>query len=248
MINLDNITKIFHSSKGVDFRALNGVSLEIKRGEIIGIVGKSGAGKSTLIRTINALEKPDSGRVLVSGQDVTALKGEALRRLRKNIGMIFQGFNLLASRTVRQNVAFPLELSGLSKNEIEVKVDQLLREVELWEKRDAYPGQLSGGQKQRVAIARALASDPEILLSDEATSALDPETTQSILKLLLKLRDLHGLTIVMISHQHDIMRQICDRIALIENGELQAVLDNVPQRSVNPEEIKNVIIPAEVSA
>lgn len=248
MIILDNITKTFRSSKGVDFRALNGVSLEIKRGEIIGIVGKSGAGKSTLIRTINALEKPDSGRVLVSGQDVTALRGEALRRLRKNIGMIFQGFNLLASRTVRQNVAFPLELSGLSKNEIEVKVDQLLREVELWEKRDAYPGQLSGGQKQRVAIARALASDPEILLSDEATSALDPETTQSILKLLLKLRDLHGLTIVMISHQHDIMRQICDRIALIENGELQAVLDNVPQRSVNPEEIKNVIIPAEVSA
>jgi D-methionine transport system ATP-binding protein len=185
---------------------------------------------------------------LVSGQDVTALKGEALRRLRKNIGMIFQGFNLLASRTVFQNVAFPLELSGLSRNEIEVKVDQLLREVELWEKRDAYPGQLSGGQKQRVAIARALASDPEILLSDEATSALDPETTQSILRLLLKLRDLHGLTIVMISHQHDIMRQICDRIALIENGELQAVLVNVPQRSVNPEEIKNVIIPAEVSA
>lgn len=238
MIILENVTKTFRSPKGDVFSALNGVSLEINRGEIVGIVGKSGAGKSTLIRTINGLEKPASGRVLVGGKDVTLMKGEALRGLRRNIGMIFQGFNLLASRTVRQNVAFPLELSGLSKAETEVKVDQLLREVELWEKRDVYPGQLSGGQKQRVAIARALASDPEILLSDEATSALDPETTQSILKLLLKLRDLHGLTIVMISHQHDIMRQVCDRIALIENGVLQSVLVNEPQKSVNaPEEM-----------
>jgi len=223
MIKFQNITKKFRQANGADFQALSNISLEIEKGEIFGIVGKSGAGKSTLIRIINGLEKPDRGEVLVGSADITAMTLQALRKQRRNIGMIFQGFNLLSSRSVRDNIAFPLEIDGVDKAEIELRVDELLREVELWDKRDAYPGQLSGGQKQRVAIARALASNPEILLSDEATSALDPETTQSILKLLLKLRAQRGLTIVMISHQHDIMHQVCDRIATIENGEITGV-------------------------
>lgn len=223
MIKFQNISKKFRQSNGADFQALSHISLEIQKGEIFGIVGKSGAGKSTLIRTINGLERVDQGQVLVGGADITTLNLHALRQQRRNIGMIFQGFNLLSSRTVRENVAFPLEIDGVDKAEVERRVEELLKEVELWEKRDAYPGQLSGGQKQRVAIARALASNPEILLSDEATSALDPETTQSILKLLLKLRAQRGLTIVMISHQHDLMHQVCDRIATIENGEITGV-------------------------
>lgn len=223
MIKIQNITKKFRQANGADFQALSQISLEIEKGEIFGIVGKSGAGKSTLIRTINGLERPDRGEVLINGADMTRMTLQALRKQRRNIGMIFQGFNLLNSRTVRGNVAFPLEIDGVDKAEIERRVEGLLKEVELWEKRDSYPGQLSGGQKQRVAIARALASNPEILLSDEATSALDPETTQSILKLLLKLREQRGLTIVMISHQHDIMHQVCDRIATIEHGEITGI-------------------------
>lgn len=223
MIKIENISKTFKQSDGANFQALNKITLDIEQGEIFGIVGKSGAGKSTLIRVINGLARPDQGRVLIDGSDVTQLTPEALRKARRNIGMIFQSFNLLSSKSVRQNVAFPLEISGLDKAEIENRVDQLLKEVGLWEKREAYPGQLSGGQKQRVAIARALASNPEILLSDEATSALDPETAQSILKLLLRLRDQRQLTIVMISHQHDLMHQVCDRIATIENGEITSV-------------------------
>ena len=230
MIKIQNISKLFRQASSADFQALKHVSLEIEQGEIFGIVGRSGAGKSTLLRTINGLERPDQGQVLVGGADITRMTLQALRKQRRNIGMIFQGFNLLSSRTVRGNVAFPLEIDGVDKAEIERRVEALLKEVELWDKRNAYPGQLSGGQKQRVAIARALASNPEILLSDEATSALDPETTQAILKLLLKLRDQRGLTIVMISHQHDIMHQVCDRIATIENGEITGIKKMTPFR------------------
>ncbi len=219
MITLQQVSKTFQSKAGaVD--AVREVTLEINQGEIFGIIGFSGAGKSTLIRCMNLLERPTTGKVIVDRQDITALKQKELREVRRGIGMIFQHFNLLRSRTVSQNIAFPLKKSTLSKGEKEKKISALLELVGLSDKRDAYPSQLSGGQKQRVAIARALANEPKVLLCDEATSALDPQTTKSILKLLKKLNETMGITIVLITHEMAVVKEICDRVAIMQNGQL----------------------------
>ncbi len=215
MIHLRDVSKTYPAS---DAAALDGVSLEIPAGGVFGVIGQSGAGKSTLIRLINALERPTSGRVEVDGIDVAGLSAAELRALRRRIGMIFQNFGLLSSRTVAANVAFPLVLAGVAKATRECKVAALLDRVGLSDHAAKYPAQLSGGQKQRVGIARALATDPDILLCDEATSALDPETTRSVLTLLRDLnRDL-GLTIVLITHEMDVVRYVCDRVAVLERG------------------------------
>ena len=219
MIELQHIDKIYHTSSG-DLHALKDINLTINEGEIFGIIGLSGAGKSTLVRCINMLEKPTSGKVMVDGQEMTALGEEQLRKARQNIGMIFQHFNLLSSRTVFGNIAFPLEIQGLDKAAIQKKVEPLLDLVGLKDRADHYPSQLSGGQKQRVGIARALASDPKVLLCDEATSALDPQTTESILNLLRDINKRLHITIVMITHQMNVVKEICDRVAVIENGEI----------------------------
>ena len=219
MIWLKNINKIY-TSKTNTVEALKNVNLHIKAGEIFGIIGNSGAGKSTLIRCINLLEKPTSGEVIVNGKNLTRLSPRELRKSREKIGMIFQNFNLMKNRTVFENVAYPLKRKGFSKNEIEKKVLDLLRLVELNDKIKVYPSQLSGGQKQRVGIARALANDPEVLLCDEATSALDPQTTQSILKLLKGINENLKLTIVVITHQMEVVKEICQRVAVIDSGEI----------------------------
>jgi len=217
MIELQGLSQRFPSGSG-EVYALRDVSLNIAAGEIFGIIGRSGAGKSTLVRAINLLNRPSAGRVIVDGQDLTSLDNGALRLARREIGMIFQHFNLLSSRTVYDNVALPLELAGKSKREIAETVLPLLDLVGLSTLRDRYPAQISGGQKQRVGIARALASKPKVLLSDEATSALDPETTRSILDLLRKINRELGLTIVMITHQMEVIKQVCDRVAVLEAG------------------------------
>lgn len=217
MIKLSGIEKTYQGSAG-SVHALKGISIEVGSGEIFGVIGKSGAGKSTLIRCINMLEKPTAGKVVVDGQDLTVLSEKDLREARKKIGMIFQHFNLLSSRTVYDNIAFPLELAGWDKQKIEAAVLPLLELVGLSDKRHQFPSQLSGGQKQRVGIARALASEPKVLLCDEATSALDPQTTQSILELLKDINQKLGLTIVLITHEMQVIKQICDRVAVIENG------------------------------
>ena len=219
MIELQHIDKIYHTSSG-DLHALKDINLTINEGEIFGIIGLSGAGKSTLVRCINMLEKPTSGKVIVDGKEMTALGEEQLRKARQNIGMIFQHFNLLSSRTVFGNIAFPLEIQGLDKAAIQKKVEPLLDLVGLKDRADHYPSQLSGGQKQWVGIARALASDPKVLLCDEATSALDPQTTESILNLLRDINKRLHITIVMITHQMNVVKEICDRVAVIENGEI----------------------------
>ena len=224
MIVLDHISRVFPGGGG-DVQAVRDVSLTIQDGEIYGIVGFSGAGKSTLVRCINLLERPDKGRVLVNGVDLTALRGAALSRERRKIGMIFQQFNLFATRTVLENVAFPLKYRGMRRQDIRKKAEKLLRFVELEDKKDAYPSQLSGGQKQRVAIARALASAPKVLLCDEATSALDPQTTGSILKLLRRLNTELGITIVIITHQMQVVKEICGRVAVMENGRVVEEVD-----------------------
>ena len=217
MIELKHIVKEFNDS-GRDVHAVNDVSLTIDDGDIFGIIGFSGAGKSTLVRCINLLGRPTSGEVIIDGGDITALSQKELREARKKIGMIFQHFNLMPSRTVAGNVAFPLKNSGLSKQEIKAKVKKLLDMVEIGDKEDAYPSQLSGGQKQRVAIARALANDPKILLCDEATSALDPQTTHSILELLKRLNKELGITIVVITHEMDVVKTIFNKVAVMEHG------------------------------
>lgn len=217
MIELQNVEKTYYG-KASDIHALNKTNLNINAGEIFGVIGQSGAGKSTLIRCINMLEVPTGGRVIVDGKDLTAMNESELRKARQSIGMIFQHFNLLASRTVYQNIAFPLEIQGLSSEDIRSKVEPLLELVGLVDRRDHYPSQLSGGQKQRVGIARALASSPKVLLCDEATSALDPQTTKSILDLLKDINKRMNLTIVMITHQMQVVKEICDRVAVIENG------------------------------
>lgn len=221
LIVLDRVSKVFRRNAGdTPVTALADVSLSIGRGEIFGIIGRSGAGKSTLIRLINGLERPTSGTVLVDGVDIGRLDGAALRAERRRIGMIFQHFNLLSSRTVFGNVALPLELAGASRGEIIRQVNPLLDLVGLADKRDRYPAELSGGQKQRVGIARALATRPKILLSDEATSALDPETTQSILALLGRVNAELGVTVVLITHQMSVIRSICHRVGVIEAGRI----------------------------
>ncbi len=219
MIQLENISKTFGTGAG-EVHAVHDVSLSIEKGEIFGIIGFSGAGKSTLVRCINLLETPTSGTVTVDGQVLTGLPPKALRAARKRIGMIFQHFNLMRSRTVFGNVAFPLKGSGLSKEETAKKVRELLKLVDIADKENAYPAQLSGGQKQRVAIARALANDPKVLLCDEATSALDPQTTRSILQLLQKLNKQLGITVVVITHEMAVIKEICSRVAVMEKGKV----------------------------
>lgn len=219
MITLQDIEKVYDNAKNA-VHALKDINLTIHQGEIFGIIGKSGAGKSTLIRCINMLERPTKGTVLVDGQDLTSLKEVELRESRKHIGMIFQHFNLLSSRTVYQNIAFPLELSKKGKEEIDKEVTHLLDLVGLSDKKNSYPSQLSGGQKQRVGIARALACRPKVLLCDEATSALDPQTTKSILALLKDINRKFQLTIVLITHEMQVIKEICDRVAVIEDGHI----------------------------
>ncbi|MBA3488240.1 MAG: ATP-binding cassette domain-containing protein [Longispora sp.] len=213
MIEIKNVVKRYGGHA-----ALNGVDLTIPRGEIHGILGRSGAGKSTLLRSINLLERPDEGSVHVNGQELTALNARDLSHARRRIGVIFQHYHLLQRRTVASNVALPLELAGMSRGEQRARVGALLDRVGLTDKALAYPAQLSGGQRQRVAIARALASTPHVLLSDEATSALDPETTSSILTLLRELNTELGLTVVLISHEHDVIRQVADRVSVLDAG------------------------------
>ncbi|ACA32224.1 methionine ABC transporter ATP-binding protein MetN [Histophilus somni] len=219
MIKLKNISKVFNVS-GKNLTALDNVSLEVPRGQICGVIGASGAGKSTLIRCINLLERPTSGSVIVDNTDLTQLSDNELIHARRHIGMIFQHFNLLSSRTVFDNVALPLELEKTDKTQIKQKVDALLNLVGLYDKKDVYPANLSGGQKQRVAIARALANSPKVLLCDEATSALDPATTQSILKLLKEINRTLGITILLITHEMDVVKRICDQVAVINKGQL----------------------------
>ena len=219
MIRLENVSKTFTDSNK-EVHAVNNVSLTINDGDIFGIIGFSGAGKSTLVRCINLLEKPTEGKVFVDDAEITALSGKDLRKARKKIGMIFQHFNLMPSRTIFGNVAYPLRGSGLSKEEIKEKVHHLLELVGISEKENAFPSQLSGGQKQRVAIARALANDPNILLCDEATSALDPQTTKSILKLLQQLNQTLGITVVVITHEMAVVKEICNRVAVMDHGDV----------------------------
>ncbi len=218
MIELQHITQRYRTPEGREFLALDDVSLTVEKGEIFGIIGRSGAGKSTLVRCINFLNRPTEGTVTVDGRCLNQMSDAELRAMRRKIAMIFQHFNILSSRTVYENAAFPLELMGMSSDAVKKKVDPLIDLVGLSEHRNKYPAQLSGGQKQRVGIARALAADPAVLLSDEATSALDPETTVATLQLLKRInRDL-GLTIVMITHQMDVVKEICDRVAVMNQG------------------------------
>jgi len=218
-IELDNVSVTF-SQQGREFHAVKNASLKIKQGEIFGIVGLSGAGKSTLIRTLNLLQAPTSGRVLIDGKDISKYKGSELRQVRKKIGMIFQHFNLLNNKTVKQNIEFALKAADYPKDKREARVDELLRLVDLSEKKDVYPASLSGGQKQRIGIARALANDPEILLCDEATSALDVETTEEILKILEKINTELNITIVFITHELEVAKRLFHRMAVMENGSI----------------------------
>ena len=220
MIELRHIVKDFGTGEAA-VHALRDISLTVEDGEIFGIIGLSGAGKSTLVRCINLLERPTSGSVIVDGKDLTSMTDRELRRARKSISMIFQSFNLLMQRSVLANVCFPMELAGSKKEDARRRAMELLELVELPDKANAYPVQLSGGQKQRVAIARALASDPKVLLCDEATSALDPKTTRSILALLKKLNRELGVTVVVITHEMRVVEQICSRVAILDNGEIQ---------------------------
>lgn len=233
MIELINVSKRF-TTKNKTIQALSDVSLTVEKGEIFGVIGTSGAGKSTLIRCVNLLEKPNEGKVIVDGIELTKLSDSQLTLERRKIAMIFQHFNLLSSRTVFDNVAFPLELEGKSKSKIKEKVDSLLELVGLKEKAKDYPANLSGGQKQRVAIARALANDPKVLLCDEATSALDPATTKSILQLLKSINQKLNLTILLITHEMEVIKSICDKVAVIDNGQL-AEQGKVEQIFIHPE-------------
>ena len=243
MIELIDVSKTF-TLDNKEVHAVKDVSLTIEEGEIFGVIGYSGAGKSTLVRCLNMLERPTAGQVIIGDVDLTTLKEKDLRKQRQNIGMIFQQFNLLASRTAYQNVEFPLKNRGYSKAEITSKVNSLLELVGISEKANAYPSELSGGQKQRVAIARALATDPAILLCDEATSALDPQTTKSILKLLKEVNKKLGITIVMITHEMAVIKEICNRVAVMEEGRVVELNDVVsvfsnPQALISKEFISS---------
>ena len=220
MIEFHHVQKTYRVS-GRDVPALQSTDLRIEQGQVFGLIGHSGAGKSTLLRLINRLEEPSSGRILVAGEDVTALDATGLRRFRRQVGMIFQHFNLLSSKTVAANVAMPLELAGeLSREQITQRVAELLARVGLSEHANKYPAQLSGGQKQRVGIARALSTNPKILLCDEATSALDPQTTAQVLQLLAEINRELGLTIVLITHEMDVIRRVCDQVAVMDGGSI----------------------------
>lgn len=254
MITIKEARKIYASKKG-EVKAVDDVNLEVKEGEIYGVIGYSGAGKSTLIRMLNGLEIPTSGSVVVAGREVSRIKGAQLRKARQEISMIFQHFNLLWSRTVAENIAFPLEIAGVSKSERDKRVKELISLVGLDGRGDAYPSQLSGGQKQRVGIARALANNPKVLLGDEATSALDPETTDQILDLLVDINKRLGLTIVLITHEMHVIRKICHRVAVMEGGKIvetgpvlevfknpqQPITKRFVQQVTEPEETKETI-------
>ena len=245
MIHLEHVSRTFRE-KSMEVHALQDVSLQVRKGEIYGIVGFSGAGKSTLIRLVNRLETPDTGTVTVGGKDLSGLNGRELTDLRRKIGMVFQQFNLLEGKTVAHNIAIPLRMAGRPKEEIDRRVAEVLDFVELSEKKEAYVSQLSGGQKQRVGIARALATEPEILLCDEATSALDPQTTESILKLLKRVNQEMGITIMLITHQMQVIQMICDRVAVMEDGRIVEegnVLDvfGRPQAEVTKRFVRTVI-------
>ena len=251
MIELRGITQTYQGSQG-PVEALKGIDLTIQPGEVFGIIGKSGAGKSSLVRVINLLNRPTTGQVIVGGRDLTQLNDAQLREARREIGMVFQHFNLLSSRTVFDNAALPLELAGMDKAAIRERVNPLLELVGLAHLADRYPAQISGGQKQRVGIARALASRPKVLLSDEATSALDPETTRSILDLLRQVNRELGLTVVLITHQMQVIKQVADRVAVIEAGrivEQGRVLDvfTRPQQAITKSLIDE-ILPQELPA
>ena len=217
MIELKNLSKSFETADGT-VNALKNVNLTINNGDIYGIIGMSGAGKSTLVRCINMLERPTEGSVLIDGRDLGALSEKELRGVRRNITMIFQSFNLLMQRTCLKNICFPLELSGMKRADAKKRAMELLEIVGLPDKANAYPAQLSGGQKQRIAIARALTTNPEVLLCDEATSALDPKTTHSILELIREINQKTGITVVIITHQMSVIEEICDRVAILDEG------------------------------
>lgn len=235
MIEIKNLSKVFQA--GTDVAALNGIDLTVEDGDIYGIIGMSGAGKSTLLRCISLLETPTTGTISVDGQELSQLRGKELRDLRKQVGVIFQGYNLLMQRTVTDNIAFPMELSRRPKAEIEARCQELLEIVSLSDKARMYPSQLSGGQRQRVAIARALANHPKVLLCDEPTSALDPMTTRSILDLLRDINRKLGVTVIIITHELGVVRAICNKVAVIdqgrivERGQTQQVLDQ-PQSPI----------------
>jgi D-methionine transport system ATP-binding protein len=245
LIKLENVSKVYKTSQS-EVLALDDISLHVPRGEIFGVIGLSGAGKSTLIRCINLLERPSHGKVLVDGQEITSLSATQLRTARRQIGMIFQHFNLLTTRTVAQNISFPLEIAGVPKKERDAKVKELLALVGLTDRATAYPSQLSGGQKQRVGIARSLANNPKVLLCDEATSALDPQTTTSILELLKEINRKLNLTIVLITHEMKVIKEICDQVAVIHQSkivELGPVVDlfTSPKTETAREFIKSVL-------
>ena len=233
IIELQSLNKTFGTGEN-QVNALKDVSVSVEKGDIFGIIGLSGAGKSTLVRCINLLERPDSGRVLFHGQDLVELKDRELRQQRRKISMIFQSFNLLEQRTSLDNICFPMELAGVPRKQARKRAKELLEIVGLPDKADAYPVQLSGGQKQRIAIARALASDPEVLLCDEATSALDPKTTGQILSLLQEINKNQGITVIIITHQMSVIEQICNRVAILDSGEV-AEIGNVVDVFSNPQ-------------
>ena len=251
MIKLSGIHKIFQTKNG-PVNAVDGIDLTIGDGEIFGIIGYSGAGKSTLIRMLNLLERPTEGDVLVAGQTLSKLNKKDLRKARQEIGMIFQHFNLLWSRTVRENIAFPLEIAGVKKAAREKRVNELIELVGLEGRGDSYPSQLSGGQKQRVGIARALANNPKVLLCDEATSALDPKTTDSILDLLVDINKKLGLTIILITHEMHVIRKICHQVAVMEAGKIveQGPVLEVfrhPKEEMTKEFVKQITEPEETT-
>lgn len=256
MITIQGVSKLFPSTKkGKAVKAVDHVDLQIAEGEIFGIIGYSGAGKSTLIRIFNGLEKPTEGTVIVAGRDMATVSGRELRLARQEISMIFQHFNLLWSRTVSENIAFPLEIAGVDKEKRNQRVAELITLVGLEGREHAYPSQLSGGQKQRVGIARALANNPKVLLCDEATSALDPQTTDSILELLVDINRRLGLTIVLITHEMHVIRKICHKVAVMEDGEIvesgnvltvfqnprQPITKRFVQQVTEPEDTKDTI-------
>lgn len=245
MIQIENLSKVY-KTKGRTVKGVDDVTLTIESGEIFGIVGYSGAGKSSLLRCLNLLERPTSGSVTIGGQNLTKLKGSQLRKARLKIGMIFQHFYLISQKTIYENIAFALRAANTPEKKIEPRVTELLEVVGLADKRDVFPSQLSGGQKQRVGIARALANNPSVLLCDEATSALDPTTTTSILRLLKRINKELGITIVLITHEMDVVKEICDRMAImqdgrvVEEGQVYDLFSN-PQQSLTKEFISSVV-------
>lgn len=245
MIDISNVTKIF-KTKNQNITAVDNVGLNVKKGEIFGVIGYSGAGKSTLIRLLNGLEQPTEGTVTVTGDEISGMTMKELRQKRQKVSMIFQHFNLLWSRTVAENISFPLEIAGVPKKERQLRVSELIRLVGLEGRENNYPSELSGGQKQRVGIARALSNEPQVLLCDEATSALDPETTDEVLDLLVDITKKMNLTIVLITHEMHVIRKICDRAAVMENGKVVEVgpvieLFQNPQSNVTKRFVKDDI-------